>query len=143
MNTSVEPHRPNGVNAPVYITVLSEHRGVVCELCAEEQRTVPQLALPVKRRNNRGNLYCRHTYTPHRGAYFYWNSSGTTFVRRVNGSAVCTFAHGWEKRYRRGSYAPPDGVPFVSARMAGRGQLRALYESYYEALYQRYHPRAR
>ena len=143
MNNHVELELPDGVNPASYITVPSEHGGITCELCDEEQHTVPQLALPVKGHNRRGNRYCRHTYTPSRGAYFYWNADGTTFVRRVDGRGAFTFAHGWVKRYGRGRFAPPDGVPFLNINIAGRGQLRALCEEYYEALFQRYHPRAR
>ena len=139
-----EPNRPEGVNPASYITVLSEHRGVICELCAEELHNVPQLTLPVVRTTRRGRVYCRHTYTPSRGGYFYWNSDGTTFVRRVDGSGEFTFAHGWVKRYRRGSFVPPDGVPFVNASNAGRrGEMRARHEAYYEELFRRHHPYAR
>ncbi|KZV65283.1 hypothetical protein PENSPDRAFT_134760 [Peniophora sp. CONT] len=139
------PERPAGVIPAKYIgqNNIQKHDGVRCALCVEEKaRHVPQLTLPRIRTNEQKSVYCSHVYTYKHGAVFYWNTNGSTFARRVDGSAEYTSPDGLVKQYGVGTYEQPEGYPFVSSHELGFGVARARNERYYEELFQQRHPLA-
>ena len=138
------PDRPPGVLPENYIgTNIREHNGTRCALCVEEAAlVVPQLLLPQTRVNKSGSFMCIHVYTPRRGAVFYWNENGSKFARRVDGSAEFKTPRGFVKRYDVGTYVQPEGMPYLPAHLFESDALRSRSESYFEGLFQLYHPLA-
>ena len=137
----MDPSLPMGVAPAVYIDIAQKRNGKCCALCLEELRTTPQLLYPLVRANIRGNQYCNHVYTPTRSACFYWNSDGSTFVRRVDGSAEYTSPRGFTSQFPAGRYASSKGIPYLPG-LVGEGPKRARCEQYYERLFQLHHPYA-
>ncbi|VDC04478.1 unnamed protein product [Peniophora sp. CBMAI 1063] len=140
-----KPDRPSGVTPENYIEQYTqrEYNGTRCTLCVEEEAlAVPLLVPPRMRANKQGSTFCSHIYTPKRSAVFYWNPNGSTFVRRVDGSAEYKAPSGFVKKYGVGAYVQPEGMPYVPYGVLGFGVVQSLSERYYEELFQLCHPLA-
>ena len=136
--------RPAGVSPEHYIGRLNiqKHNGIRCALCEEEMtQRVPLLLLPRKRVNVSKNNECIHVYTPRRSAIFYWNTDGSTFTIRVDGSAELRTPSGLVKKYGAGTYKQLN-MPLLPNHLSGIGAMRSRSETYFEQLFQLHHPLA-